>query len=275
MRKAGYIDTHSHFQLAFGTALGDAQQAAAEAAGIECIVLCPGDAAGFELAKRAAHAWGYVYMLGIHPLAVPDVAPGDLALLRRVAAEAMDDPRFIGIGEVGLDGFEPGIDQKKAEDVFVECLKIARDLDLPLSIHARKSISRLLACFRRAAPAGGVVHAFNGSDAERDALLKHGLKLGFGGACTYDGSKRIRRHLAELPDDAWVIETDAPDMPSSSRRDRHAAGGCSLQTEPVDLLETAAAASALRGISLGAVASTTRANAIAAFPRLARALELN
>lgn len=274
MRRPGYIDTHSHFQLALGTALGDAQQAAADAAGIECIVLCPGDVAGFELAKAAAHAWGYVYMLGIHPLAASGAERGDLALLRRAAVSAMDDPRFIGIGEVGLDGFEPGIDQKKAEDVFVECLRIARDLDLPLSIHARKSISRLLACFRRAAPPGGVVHAFNGSDAERDALLQRGLKLGFGGACTYEGSKRIRRHLAELPDEAWVIETDAPDMPSSGRRDRHAAGCCSLKTEPADLLETAAAAAALRGISLDEVASQTRANAIAAFPRLASALAL-
>lgn len=273
MRRAGFIDTHSHFQLAFGTPEGERQRAAAERAGIESMVLCPGNVAGLALAKEAAHAWGFTYTLGIHPLAVPDVKPGDLAILREAVAAAIEDPRFIGIGEVGLDGFVSGMDQAKAEAVFIECLKIARDFDLPLSMHARKSVSRLLYCFGRVAPSGGVVHAFNGSDAERDAFLKRGLKLGFGGACTYAGSRRIRRHLAELPEDAWVLETDAPDMPSSTRRDRHAAGLCPLATEPVDLLEAAQAAAELRGMPLEAVAAVSRANAAAAFPRLAKTLE--
>lgn len=275
MRRPGFIDTHSHFQLAFGTSEGERQRTAAELAGIESMVLCPGDIAGLALAKEAAHVWGCAYMLGIHPLAVPDVKPGDLAALRRAAADSIDDPRFIGIGEVGLDGLVPGVDQAKAESVFIECLKIARDFGLPLSMHARKSVSRLLYCFGRVAPPGGVVHAFNGSDAERDAFLKRGLKLGFGGACTYAGSRRIRRHLAEISENAWVLETDAPDMPSSMRRERHAAGLCPLKTEPSDLLEVAQAAAELRGISVEAVAAISRTNAVSAFPRLARTLELS
>ena len=91
-----------------------------------------------------------------------------------------------------------------------------------------------------------------------------GLKLGFGGALTYEGSQRIRRHLTVLKADEWVLETDAPDMLSSFRREK---GG--VRTEPADLLDTARVAAKLREESLEMIAVSSRRNAIAAFPRLA------
>ena len=66
----------------------------------------------------------------------------------------------------------------RQEHFFREQLRIAARLDLPCSIHVRKSASRLLYHLRRIRVTG-VVHAFNGSDAERDAFLALGLKLGF------------------------------------------------------------------------------------------------
>ena len=192
-----------------------------------------------------------------------------LARLRAEVEASLEDPFFIGIGEIGLDGFVPGQDQAHAEAVFAECLAIARDYALPASIHVRKSASRVLMHLRRRMPAGGAVHAFNGSDQERESFLQLGLKLGFGGAATYAGSLRIRRHLAEVPEDAWVLETDAPDMPTSRRRDAFAHGALLLDTAPADILEVADAAAMLRALPLEAVAAVSRRNAIAAFPRLA------
>mgnify|MGYP000758688106 FL=1 len=222
-------------------------------------------------------------MLGIHPLWLDSTTPAELVGLRELAESLLDDPHFIGLGEVGLDGFEPGLDQHKAEQVFLEELKIARDLDLPLSIHVRRTASKTLGLLRRVygspgktgfQPVRGAVHAFNGSDAEREAFLAFGLVLGFGGACTYDGSKRIRRHLSELADGAWVLETDAPDMPPSSRRDAFALGHSTLDTRPADILEAARTAAQLRGTTLAAAAASARAAAIAAFPRLETLLRL-
>jgi TatD DNase family protein len=61
--------------------------------------------------------------------------------------------------------------------------------------------------------AGGIAHAFNGSDQQAQAFLGMGFKLGFGGAMTFDRALQIRRLAAKLPDDAIVLETDAPDIP--------------------------------------------------------------
>lgn len=278
----GFIDTHSHLQLAALDAVRPAWLAAAHAAGVENMLLCPGSPSGWAEAKRAAHAWGFGYALGIHPLAVPEIDEArDLPALREAVAAAMDDPFFIGIGEVGIDGWEPGIDQAKAERIFAGCLRIAREFELPLSVHVRKSASRLMMHFRRLPPPGGAMHAFNGSAVERDAFLRFGMKLGFGGAATYDGSLRIRRWLAAAGEADWVLETDAPDMPTSRRRDaweakRAAEGEAAagpLRTEPADILEAAQAAASLRGISLEEAAAQSRANAIAAFPRFRALLE--
>lgn len=258
----GIVDTHAHLQSArLAPDLG-ALFARARRAGVETIVICAGSAEDWDRCVGIAHEFDCVYMLGIHPLATPEMKAGDLALLEARVEKALDDPRFVGIGEIGIDGLVP-LDDEKQEFVFVEQLKIAKRHRLPVSVHVRKSASRLIKYFRRVPPVSGVVHAFNGSDQEREAFLKLGLKLGFGGAATYEGSRRIRRHLAELPSDAWVLETDAPDMPSSARRD-----GGSTRTEPADILETATVAAALRGETLEKVVADTHRNAIAAFPRL-------
>lgn len=258
----GIIDTHCHLQSARLVPDLDELVASARKAGVETNVICAGSAADWSRCIEIAHRFDCVYMLGIHPLATPEMKENDLALLEARVKDALTDPRFIGIGEIGIDGLVP-LDDEKQEYAFVEQLKIARRHLLPVSVHVRKSASRLIKYFRRIPPVSGVVHAFNGSEQERDFFLKMGLKLGFGGAATYDGSRRIRRHLAGISTDAWVLETDAPDMPSSQRRD---AG--SDRTEPADIVETAKIAAELRGETLEAVISSTRRNAIEAFPRL-------
>lgn len=57
----------------------------------------------------------------------------------------------------------------------------------------------VLKYIRRLPPQLGIIHAFNGSMAQAQAFLQNGFKLGYGGAMSYDGSKRIRKILSELP----------------------------------------------------------------------------
>ena len=279
----GFIDTHSHLQVERLDAERPQLMRAAKTAGVESMLLCAGAPEDWERTLAVAREWGVGAMLGIHPLWLDTTTEASLKALRRLAEALLQDPHFIGIGEVGLDGFEPGLDQEKAEWVFLEELKIARDLGLPLSIHVRRTGSRTLGLLRRVygapgrpgfKPMLGAVHAFNGSDVERESFLKFGLKLGFGGAATYEGSKRIRRHLAEAADGDWLLETDAPDMPPAARRDAAAAGLCALATQPADILWAARAAAQLRGIDLDEAVRITRSAAIQAFPRLEALLKL-
>ena len=172
-RAIQFIDTHSHLQVERLDGHRAQWLAQAREAGLENILLCAGAPEDWERTLSAAHEWGLGAMLGIHPLWLDSTTPAELVGLRELAESLLDDPHFIGLGEVGLDGFEPGLDQHKAEQVFLEELKIARDLDLPLSIHVRRTASKTLGLLRRVygspgktgfQPVRGAVHAFNGSD---------------------------------------------------------------------------------------------------------------
>lgn len=262
----GIIDTHCHLQSERLASDLESLIVRARTAGVETNVICAGSAADWDRCIEIAAQLDCVYMLGIHPLATPSMKEGDLELLERCVETCLEDARFVGIGEIGIDGLVP-LDDEKQEHAFAQQLKIARRFSLPVSVHVRKSAFRLIKYLRRTPPVSGVIHAFNGSDVERESFLKLGLKLGFGGAATYEGSRRIRRHLATLNANDWVLETDAPDMPSSSRRDSG-----SVRTEPADILETAAVAARLRGETLDFVIESTRRNAMAAFPRLEKTL---
>ena len=105
---------------------------------------------------------------------------------------------------------------------------------------------------------GGIAHAFNGSRQQADEFIKLGFKLGFGGAMTFSGSTRIRTLASELPADAIVLETDAPDIPPV-----WLAGG---RNAPGELPRIAGVLAELRGVSVNAITSASNAAARTVLP---------
>ncbi|HYJ97073.1 MAG TPA: TatD family hydrolase, partial [Burkholderiaceae bacterium] len=175
-------------------------------------------------------------------------------------------------GEIGLDWFVPGLDRERQQQFYIAQLKLARDAGLPVLLHVRRSADGLVAGLRRIDVPGGIAHAFNGSAAQADVCVAMGLRLGFGGAMTFDRALQIRRLAAVVPDHVPVLETDAPDIPphwlyrSAVQR---AQGQPTQRNEPGELPRIAATLAGLRGWSLDDTAATTAANARAALPRLA------
>ncbi|MFZ5540846.1 MAG: TatD family hydrolase [Pseudomonadota bacterium] len=265
------IDTHCHLDAGEFDADRDAVVARARAAGVTMMVLPAAHVDHFAKIADVARRYGCAYALGIHPLWIDSSREDDIDVLRAAVAAAMDDPRFVAVGEIGLDFYVPGLDVARQEWFYREQLRVARDFGVPVILHVRRSQDALLKYLRLHPVGGGIAHAFNGSDDQAQRFLKAGFRLGFGGAMTYDGSLRIRRLAATLPDDAWVIETDAPDIPPQWLR---RAGG-TLRNEPAELARIAETMGQLRGVSLEEVALRNRRNACAALPRLARWLSVS
>src|SRR5699024_7160456 len=84
---------------------------------------------------------------------------------------------------------------------------------LPVILHVRRSQDRILKYLRQQPGIEGVAHAFNGSMQQAHSFIDLGIKLGAGGAMTYERSRQIRRLGAQIPLSNWVLETDAPDIP--------------------------------------------------------------
>jgi TatD DNase family protein len=152
----------------------------------------------------------------------------------------------------------------KQERFLREQLRIARDFGLPVLTHVRRSQDQVLKHIRQLRPPGGIAHAFNGSFQQAQNFIDLGFHLGFGGAMTFTRALQIRRLASELPLDAIVLETDAPDIaPAWVHPGRNS---------PEQLPAIGAALAELRGTSPDEVRAASRASALAAIPRLASLL---
>jgi TatD DNase family protein len=258
------VDTHCHLDASEFDADRDAVIARALAGGVDRIVVPAVGAFDFDAVRRLALAHRCVrYALGIHPIFVDRAADADLVALRAAVRAALGDPAFVGIGEIGLDHFVPGLDRVRQERFFVEQLRIACEFGLPVILHVRRAQDPVLKQLRRLRPRGGIAHAFNGSEQQAAAFVDLGFVLGFGGAMTFERALRIRRLAATLPIEACVLETDAPDIPPAWLR--------ASRNEPGELPAIAAAFAMLRGIGPEAAAAVTGTNALRVLPGLAGA----
>jgi TatD DNase family protein len=261
-----WIDTHVHLDAPeFGEQSLDVAARAAQA-GVSMIMAMAVERSNFgAVASLAAGAPNVCYALGIHPICVPQAKGEDLEFLREAAQSALDDPNFVGIGEIGLDYFIPQLCEpamrEKQERFFREQLRIARDLNLPVMTHVRRSQDQVLKHLRQIRPPGGIAHAFNGSFQQAKTFIDLGLHLGFGGAMTFTRALQIRRLATELPLGAIVLETDSPDIPPSWVHPG--------RNSPDQLPGIGAALAELRGIGVEEVREAVYANSLAAVPRLA------
>jgi TatD DNase family protein len=261
-----WIDTHCHLDAhEFGTESAGVARRAQEA-DVGMIVIPAVARDNFDVVRTlAADVPNASYALGIHPIYVPQATDDDLAELRRQVEASLADPRFVAIGEIGLDFFipllcEPAM-REKQERFLREQLRIARDFGLPVLTHVRRSQDQVLKHARQIGPNGGIAHAFNGSFQQARAFIDAGFHLGFGGAMTFTRALQIRRLAAELALDAIVLETDAPDIAPAWI---HPA-----RNSPEQLPAIGAVLAGLRAVDVAAVRAATRANALAAIPRLA------
>jgi TatD DNase family protein len=265
-----WIDTHCHLDAREFDHDREAAAARARAAGVRSVVLPAVDAASFETVRTLAHRIDAAYALGIHPMATDAAVDEDLDRLAAALDAYRDDPRLVAVGEIGLDGFVPGLDMARQQRFCAAQLRLARGARLPVILHSRRAVDPLLKLLRASGVESGIAHAFNGSRQQADATLALGLRLGFGGALTFERALRIRALARELPLDALVLETDAPDIPPhwAYRSAAERAQGATMRNEPAELPRIGAALAALRGLDVAALAAATTANARAALPRL-------
>ena len=251
------IDTHCHLDAAEFDADRDALVSNALAVGVEALVVPAVTPDNFIAVRTSAERYRHTHpAYGTHPLYVDRVdETACITALRSWLKNEMEGSCApVAVGEIGLDFYVPGVDAALQERVFVRQLKIARDFDLPVLLHVRRSVDAVLKCLRRIGVCGGIAHAFNGSRQQADEFLRLGFRLGFGGTLTFPRATRIRALAKDLPISAIVLETDAPDIPPAWLSGR--------RNTPAELGRIAAILADLRGVDGAEVARFTSGNAI-------------
>ncbi|MCO4758912.1 MAG: TatD family hydrolase [Oceanospirillaceae bacterium] len=244
------IDTHCHLDFAVFDGWRDQLLADARSDNVTRFVV-PGVTAGdWPGLLATCDAEGLYPALGLHPCFLDQHKASDLAQLEQL----LSFKPVVAVGEIGLDFFVPNLDQEKQIELFTRQLEIARQFQLPVLLHVRKAHDQVLKLLRRfKLTRGGIVHAYSGSEQQAVQYIELGFKLGVGGSLTYDRAKKLRRIATHLPLDAFVLETDSPDIPLAGYRGE--------PNQPRRVREVAEVFAELRGISLEELAQCTSATA--------------
>jgi TatD DNase family protein len=264
-----WIDTHCHLDAPeFAGTLPAVIQSAQEKS-VKAILLPAVKVSDCAHVKELAHQYsqeipGLVYTLGVHPLYTNQAQEGDIETLEKRIIESLSDPRFVGVGEIGLDYFVEGLDPYKQEFFFNAQLDLAQKYQLPVILHVRRSQDAILKSLRRRNISGGIAHAFNGSFQQAEQFIELGFKLGFGGAATYERALQIRRLLKDLPLNTIVTETDSPDIPPAWLREEGIAFN-----EPAFVGRIAKALASIRGVGDAEFSSVVWNSAMQVLPRWA------
>ena len=253
------FDSHAHVDAREFDADRKQVLAAARSTGV-CEMLVPAIAAAeWEALRDLCDAeQGLHPAYGLHPLYLPQHSDRDLVRLR----EWLCVHRPAALGECGLDFHDPSLDRERQLRFLHEQLRIAREFDLPLVLHARGAFEQVILELRKFdGELRGVVHSFSGSPEQARRLWETGFLIGIGGPVTYERARRLRRLVAEMPVEFLLLETDSPDQPDAAHRGQ--------RNEPARLREVLRCIAELRGEAEVEIARATTANARALFTRRA------
>lgn len=247
------IDTHCHFDAPEFDPDRDDVLDRARAGGVVALVLPAVTAATWPRLKRVAETPGIYPAYGLHPMFLGEHRSEHIEELRHWLLSE----RPVAVGECGLDFYVPGLDRVRQEVILLAQLKLAREFELPVIIHARRAVDEVSKHIRRYPGLRGVVHSFSGSLQQATTLFDLGFKLGIGGPITFERAQRLRSVVAALPIEALLLETDSPDQPGKLHR-----GG---RNEPGFLTEVLDTIATLRQVEPRFLAAACNRNACELF----------
>ncbi len=214
-------------------------------------------------ALTEAHAEVF-YAAGIHPMSAHEELPVTVDQLVAFARH----PRFVGIGETGLD-YHYTAETKAIQQTSLRLhIEAAQETGLPLIIHSRdadEDMEAILAEGMRARPYSCVMHCFSSGPRLAEAALEMGFTLSISGIAAFPKSQDLRDIFAKAPLDRLILETDSPYLAPPPHRGK--------RNEPSYVAHTARAMAPVFGLSLEDFAALTTANFDRLFPRAARAAQ--
>lgn len=251
-----FVDTHTHiYDKEFDTDRAEVVQRAVEN-GVQMLLLPNVDVSTIApmLDTFGQFPEHCRVMMGLQPEEVRE----DYKKVMACIEKELEKDIYIGVGEIGLDFYWDMSFEKQQQEVFELQLDWAKQLKLPVSIHARNAFDKMRAILEKKQDGGlrGVMHCFNGTLDDAKAYLDLGFHLGLGGVTTYKNCP-VKDFLSELPLERIVLETDAPYLSPVPHRGK--------RNEPTFMVDTARRIAEIRQCPLEEIAEVTTENALGLF----------
>lgn len=245
------FDSHSHID---GSKFDEDREAVINRAALNGVthILNPG--ADLESSVRAValakeHAGVYA-AVGVHPHEAKDMDDAMLKMIEQLAGK----PKVVAIGEIGLDYYYDFSDRPSQKKWFIEQVRLAKRLKLPVIIHDRDANGDVLEILKAedAFETGVLMHCFSGSVELARQYVKLGAMLSIAGPVTYKNARKTVEVVEAIDLEHLMVETDAPYLSPEPKRGR--------RNEPMFVTHTVAKIAAIKGVSVEDVARVTMAN---------------
>lgn len=205
------FDTHIHLNDEKLLSNLDEYINEAKECGVEKFLCIGYDVESSKKAIEIANCYKDVYAsVGIIPTEHKQFNEHSINLLEKLAKSSN---KVIAIGEIGLDYYrEKDLEIKeKQQNMFIEQIRLANRLNLPISIHSRDAMQDTFNILKENnCNKKGILHCYSGSLEMGREFIKLGYYLAFGGTLTFKNAIKNRETFLNIPLDKIVFETDAP-----------------------------------------------------------------
>ena len=206
-----FFDSHSHYNdEKFDE---DREQILEEIykAGVTKVIVAGYDINSSKKAVDLSKKYKYIYAIcGISP---NDIAETENEIKQQIEQieKIAQSTKIVGIGEIGLDYYWNKENKELQKKAFINQIKLADKMDLPIIIHSRDAVMDTIQILKENTPKRkGVFHCCP----LNIELVKEGLKLGFyislAGPITFKNSKNADEIIQMIPLEKMLIETDSP-----------------------------------------------------------------
>ena len=219
-----FFDSHSHYNdEKFDE---DREQILEEIykAGVTKVIVAGYDINSSKKAVDLSKKYKYIYAIcGISP---NDIAETENEIKQQIEQieKIAQSTKIVGIGEIGLDYYWNKENKELQKKAFINQIKLADKMDLPIIIHSREAVMDTIQILKENTPKReGFFHCCP----LNIELVKEGLKLGFyislAGPITFKNSKNADEIIQMIPLEKMLIETDstylAPEPNRGTRND--------------------------------------------------------
>jgi len=253
-----WLDSHCHVTADRFDADREEVLARAREAGVETLIAIgsgygiEGSRAAVELARERDDVFATA---GVHPHDADQLDDAG----RRQQRQWLAEPRVMAVGECGLDYHYMNSPREAQRNVFAEQVALAREIDLPVSIHVRgdgpEAYDELLDIWIQegAGDVDGVLHCYTGTKDFAHRALDHRFVVSFSGIVTFKQAGDLREVAASIPLERVLVETDAPFLAPEGHRGR--------RNEPAWVTVVGETLAAVQGRPIEEVARHTSENA--------------
>lgn len=252
-----FVDTHAHIFSKEFNHDRDNVIVRAKSQGVKYMVLPNIDSASIEPLLNVCSSYkGFCFpAMGLHPTSVKENFEKEL----HVVEKHLREKRFYAVGEIGIDLYWDKTFIEEQKSAFRQQLKLAKELKLPVIIHARNSFDEIFEIVEQENDQNlrGVFHSFTGTiDQYKTIVGFEGFLLGIGGVVTYKHAG-VDKVVKEMDLNHILLETDSPYLSPVPHRGK--------RNESANLIHIAQRIAHLQDVSLKRVAEVTSDNALNLF----------